>query len=191
MAMNVCWNPHTTTQHATTAGPVCQITIENEEEVLHYEPEYKVLICREHGYSVRNLHDHLRDQHATNIKERRAIVEKYAQYELLEPRNVPLPPPLGSPIEGLGKPVEAFLCEEEECGFVSTNHSVIRKHCNTKHDWKWKKEDPEYWTKVKAQTFFTGGGFRRYFVVHAAEDHSIAVALGQEDKDNAAAIKRE
>ncbi|TKA70157.1 hypothetical protein B0A49_13150, partial [Cryomyces minteri] len=125
-----------------------------------------------------------------SAKERKAIVEKYARYKLSEPLDVPLPPPLESPIKALSGPVDAFLCEEEECSFISINRSVIGQHCNQAHDWKWKKEDSEHWKKVKAQTFFTGR-FRRYFVVHAAEDHSIAVALGQGDKDSAAAIKRE
>lgn len=120
-----------------------QITAENADEVLHHEPDYKLPICAQHGYAVRNLFDHLRDEHPIGIEEQRAIVKKYAQFELLEPSKVQLPP-LGPPIQALGNPVKAFLCEEEERGFVSINNSVTRKHCNKAHDWRWNKEDPAH-----------------------------------------------
>ncbi|TKA55481.1 hypothetical protein B0A49_13343, partial [Cryomyces minteri] len=169
-------------------------TAKGEHRNTFIEDGMVVFATRYHkGYAlsgdVKIIHRYL-PREVVSAKERKAIVEKYARYKLSEPLDVPLPPPLESPIKALSGPVDAFLCEEEECSFISINRSVIGQHCNQAHDWKWKKEDSEHWKKVKAQTFFTGR-FRRYFVVHAAEDHSIAVALGQGDKDSAAAIKRE
>lgn len=138
------------------------------------------------------MFDHLHDEHSTSAKERRAIIEEYTRFELLEPSKVQAPPPLGRPIQALGKPVEALLCEEEACGFISINHSVMRKHCNKTHGWKRKKEDPEHWSKVKAQTFFTSGGFRWYFIVHVGENQSASsLRVGEHEEQEMAAIKNE
>jgi len=193
--MNIRWNPRNNAQHATIAGPLAQVTAGNADAILHYEPEHKVIICTQHRYAVRNLDHHLRDQHAVSVKERRATIQRYDQFEVLEPADVPLPPPLRPPIRALGEPVDAFLCEEEECGFISINHSVIGKHCNKMHGWKWKKEEPEHWHEVKVQTFFNSGGLRRYFIVRAVECQPVDSLRGGEDDDGGegeiAAIKSE
>lgn len=101
-----------------------------------------------------------------------------------------LPPPLEPPIQALGKPIEALLCEEEERGFITINDSVLRKHSNKEDNWSWAKEEPEHWTRVKVQTFFTGR-FRRYFVMHVPEDRSVNPCLTKEDEAEAAVIKRQ
>lgn len=99
------------------------------------------------------------------------------------------------PIRALGEPVDALSYEEEECGFISINHSVIGKHCNKMHGWKWKKEEPEHWHEVKVQTFFNSGGLRRYFIVRAVERQPVDSLRGGEDDDKGegeiAAIKSE
>jgi len=66
--------------------------------------------------------------------------------------------------------VEAFLCDTEECGFISKNCSVVVQHCNQAHGWHSSKKDPEHWTDVKVQTFFTRGSFQHYFTVHVPEE---------------------
>jgi len=139
--MDIRWNPRTGEQRTTRVVDATVITTsqgitDNTQELLHYEPDYKVLICQEHGYALQRLDSHLRDYHPITLKQRKAITRKYAQHELLEPTSVPLPPPLEAPFKALGKPVDAFLCEEEECGFVSISRSATAKHCNKSHDWK-------------------------------------------------------
>ncbi|KAK5005025.1 hypothetical protein LTR28_008209, partial [Elasticomyces elasticus] len=134
-----------------------------------------------HGYALQNINRHLEKHHSIAAKERKAIVRKYAQYPLLEPSHVPLPLPLGPRLEVLGEPIDAFLCEEEKCGFVSVNRSVIGQHCNKKHDWESTKENRESWSKVKVQTFFATGGLQRYFTVHVAPDQAADPLVSVED----------
>lgn len=58
------------------------------DSFLHYEADYKVLICREHGYALWSLSTHLRNQHFIPAKARKAIVEKYNSYTLLDPKDI-------------------------------------------------------------------------------------------------------
>jgi len=199
--MNINWDTRTGTQHATPAAErattaittrVSRITVENIDKLLQYESNYKVVVCKQHLQAVQNIDRHLEKHHSVAAKDRRAIVNKYAQYTVLEPPRVPLPAPLEPPLEVLGKPIDGFLCEEEECGFISINRSVIAQHCNKVHNWQSTKRDRAHWSKVKVQTFFRTGGFQRYFVVHAPEENGLVEpSLTKEDEAEAAAIKRE
>jgi hypothetical protein len=138
--------------------------------MLLYEPEFKVLICKQHQYEVRSVYGHLRDEHKTICpQKRRAITERYARYELEEPGRIQLPRAEELPIPALGQPVKALRCNEEGCGHISINRKAIMKHCNQAHDWRHSTSNPEHWAVVHAQTFFTSGGLRRYFTVHVAE----------------------
>ena len=138
--MNICWDVQHGLQHATStesAGAVtpAAATVTVGDDILSYEPEFKVLICKQHQYAVRNLYNHLRDEHKTiPIVERRVIVERYTRCELEEPAKVQLPQPLGPFIEALGRPVKALQCDGEACGFISINRQAMKKHCNQAHD---------------------------------------------------------
>ena len=138
--MNICWDIESGLQQmtdATSPMPISLLTMAGADDFLQYEPKYKVLICRQHRYAVRNLDRHLRDEHkAIHLKKRRAIVERYARCELREPAEVQLPPPLGPPILALGQPVKALHCDGTGCEFVSINRQAMKKHCNKKHDWR-------------------------------------------------------
>lgn len=133
---------------------------------LRYLPRFKVIVCRDHG-GVRDWSKHLRVFHGTDAARRKVLARKYERVEVLKPIDVPLPPPFGPPFEVLGEPLDAFLCEEEECGVISTSRTRIGQHCNKKHDWKSSKEAKEHWTSVKVQTFFFTSGLQRYFVVRS------------------------
>ena len=147
-----------------------KITIHNADDLLHYEAPYKVLVCKYHQYALQNLRNHLRTEHSGTAKEKEAVANKYAGLEILKPAEVPLPSPLQQPIESLGKPRDAFICDEEECGYITVSRDEIRKHCNKKHDWRSTKDDREHWHQVYVQTFFTHGGLQRYFTVDYIED---------------------
>jgi hypothetical protein len=185
---------------ATTAAAIDM----GRDDVFHYESKYKVLICKKHQYAVRNPHDHLRDKHAEiAIEGRRAIIERYAGCERWEPAKVQLPPPLGPPIPALGQPLKALQCNEKVCGFISINRKEMLKHCNKIHNWRHSTKTPVHWNAVHVQTFFTSGGFRRYFVVrvidtddnseHGERDNSQQARnnLITEYADDAAIIKQE
>jgi uncharacterized C2H2 Zn-finger protein len=119
---------------------------------------------------------HLRDYYLIPQKIQREIVKEYSEYALLGLRDVPLPPPFGPLFEILRKPTDAFLCDEEVCGFISINRDGVRKHSNKKHGWKLTRRDREHWTSVKVQTFFASSGFQRYFTVHVPEPEGEAAS---------------
>ncbi len=54
---------------------------------------------------------------------------------------MPLLAPLEPPLKVLGKPIDGFLYEEEECGFISINQSVIAQHYNKVYNWQLTKRD--------------------------------------------------
>ena len=195
MASIICWNAHDTAQTASepaqhtdlpsTSGAATKlkITVENADDWLEYEARYKVLICKYHQYALQNLSNHLRTQHSGSTKEKSAVVKKFASLEILQPSKVQLPPPLEQPIESLGKPRDAFVCDEEECGFITISRDEIRKHCNKEHDWRSTKRDQEHWHHVYVQTFFSNGGRQRYFTVDYYDQ-------AQDDTEEAATVSR-
>ena len=40
--------------------------------------------------------------------------------------------------------MEAFLCDDEACEFISKNRDNIRKYYNKMHDWKSTKNDRDH-----------------------------------------------
>ncbi|KAH7020668.1 hypothetical protein B0J12DRAFT_746545 [Macrophomina phaseolina] len=146
------------------------LTAETAGDALHYEPDFKVLICKEHRYAVRNLDQLLRDAHLVTAKDRRAIVEKYAGLALARPEEVQLPPPLEPPLDALGRSVDALLCAQTGCGFISVSADGMRKHCKREHGLGWsRRKEAELALRVKAQSFFPSNGLQRYFTVSVLE----------------------
>ena len=148
MASEIVWDPRTGKQITTAAHS--QATLQAEassilqeenqqrkaatiKNLLHYEEHFKVLICKEHGYAVQNLAQHLYKLHTIEASVRRQIVQEYSGLELLDPKHVPLPEPLGQPFECLGKPVKALIYEEEEYDYITINRSMIGQHYNKRH----------------------------------------------------------
>jgi hypothetical protein len=142
-----------------------RVTAENANELFVWYEDYGVLVCTEHGYAVQNVGSHLRTYHSGNMKEKRAIADIFTKYNIREPKDVSLPPPLGMPIPALGKPQAAFVCYEPECQYISINRKGIRVHCNKNHDWKSSRGQPEHWNRAWVQTFFKSAGLQRYFTV--------------------------
>ncbi|KAF4546948.1 Orsellinic acid-like protein [Elsinoe fawcettii] len=141
------------------------ITPANVHEILQYEPRFKVIICTTHKAAIRGLAKHLNRHHVASSAHKKYIVDKYSQYEVVDPRNVPLPEPLGPAFGSLGRPLQAYICEEEECEELSVSRDRISKHCRQNHAWRWSRDAPEYWHTVWVQTFFKSGGFQKYFTV--------------------------
>jgi hypothetical protein len=155
-------------QAATIDTDRRQITVENAGEILHWLPEYRIIICSQHGYAIQGIANHLRIFHKTSKKERLAITELYSQYNVREAKDVLLPAPLQAPIEHLQRPRQAFICEEPECEYISISRDMLRKHCNRVHEWRATDGRREYWHRVWVQTFFTAGS-ERYFTVDYEE----------------------
>ena len=142
-----------------------KLTVDNVARFLKYEREFRVLICKVHGYAVRNLENHLRTHHVGSQKEKKAVVDAYKDYQLSNVASVPLPEPLKKPFASLGKPRKAYICEEPECGYISINRDVVRIHCNKEHNWKSTEAERKHWHQVWVQTFFSAAGLQRYFTV--------------------------
>ena len=169
--MELCWDSRTDVPlraaNSDASSSPSRATAEYDiHDPLQYLPHFKVIVCRDHG-GVRDWSKHLRVFHGTDAARRKVLAGKYGRVEVLKPIDVPLPPPFGPPFEVLGKPLDAFLCEEDGCGVISTSRTRIGQHCNKEHDWKSVKEAKEHWTSVKVQTFFFTSGLQRYFVVRS------------------------
>lgn len=195
--MELSWDPRSALQRPATLveTPVGiesahVLTSNNCEDWFKYEADYKVLICKDHA-GVQNLQTHLQRLHTVTAKERRAIVAKSSHHELLHPSRVPLPPPLQAPFDALGEPVNALLCSEEDCGWISINRSVIAEHCNKAHGWRSTKQESEHWSRVKAQTFFSARNLRQYFVVRVPDEQATTTTMSYEDGVEAAVIKQQ
>jgi hypothetical protein len=152
--MNVQWDLQQGTQRLTAAGPVGRTPPLPATEILYYHPKYKVFICRPHEYAVQNWSHHLQHEHTVSLSDRRELAKQYFSHELASPSQVALPPPDGPPIAELGKPLPAFQCDEEACGFLSTNQDGIQKHYNKEHHWYHSKQDPSHWHPVHVQSFY-------------------------------------
>jgi hypothetical protein len=153
--------------------PVGQkITVDNAREYLEWHESYGVLICRSHRYAIKNLSYHLRDYHPGSTKEKHAVVQLFEGYRIRDPKEVTLPEPLKEPFVSLGKPSNAFICNEPECEYISINRNNVRIHCNKQHSWKSSAEEREHWHSVWVQTFFKSAGLQRYFTVLYSENEN-------------------
>jgi hypothetical protein len=88
------------------------------------------LIYRTYQYAIKNLYYHLRDYYSGSIKEKKAVVQLFERHQLLDPKGVALPPPLEEPFASLRKPLNAFIYNKPECGYISINRNNVRIHCN-------------------------------------------------------------
>jgi hypothetical protein len=75
---------------------------------VHYEAWYHVLICKKHEYALQSLSVHLCNQHSMLVKARKATIEKYCSYALVDPTGILLPPPFRPPFEALVALMRAY-----------------------------------------------------------------------------------
>jgi hypothetical protein len=80
---------------------------------------------------------HLRNQHAAVASEERKAVVKYCRrWRVATPQQVKLPPPLGSLIKELGKPLDAYQCQcnsRYSSSFIIVSKDILQKHCKKEH----------------------------------------------------------
>jgi uncharacterized C2H2 Zn-finger protein len=154
------------------------------DDIFHYEPNYKVLICKLHREAIKGLEGHLKRSHGLKKADRQPYLDYLArlQLQLAKPKDVPIPDPSGPPVEALGEPLDAFQCKLITCGHVSINRKSMQGHCNKAHDWAYKKSDPTHWSRVKVQTFFNGF-HQRYFVVQVVSAAEACVTVSEADEE--------
>jgi superfamily II DNA helicase RecQ len=138
-------------------------------ENFRYVQDARLIICREHGYAVRNLDRHLLDYHDYSRDIRKTIAAQFRGVPLVAPETASLPKAYGPPIEDLAPPRRGFLCEESDCGCVSSRRATIAEHCN-KHGWRSLPGEREHWREVWIQSFSLTPGKQRWFIVRVEEE---------------------
>ena len=141
--------------------------LDNYDDTLCFLADFGVLVCRQHRSGVVNLNRHLLEQHATPAQVRKAVIQRFAQYKRVDPKNVKLPEQPAQLIEELGTPLDRLCCKI--CSFLTININAMRMHLKRDHEQAWKGEKSDLFTSVKVQTFFRNGGLQRYFIVDLGE----------------------
>jgi len=131
----------------------------NINDYIKYIPEYKVLVCIQHGYCMNpgnGTQTHFRDHHrAIPIGIRKQIIEFSKSVVLSAPDRISMPIWDGKPIDGLKVIENGFRCTFENCeGFVAAAISMMEEHCRKRHDWN--KTNGIKWKTQAVQTFFSG-----------------------------------
>jgi hypothetical protein len=93
-----------------------------------------VLIYKKHGYAMRNLNLHLRDEHAAVARIRRRVIKRHASLTLTAPADAAMPAPFEPAVNALRPPVNALLYDEPGYGFVNVQLTSIRSYYNKTHE---------------------------------------------------------
>jgi hypothetical protein len=119
-----------------------------------YNSEYKVLICREHGYAIQpsGIDRHLRESHfGIPLIARQELIDQSKMLELVDPALIQDPQDTPAAISGLNV-VESLQCNM--CPYIRKHIKQMISHCVTVHGWG--KDTEPIWSEVKGQTFFYG-----------------------------------
>ena len=144
----------------------CKQAIANFE----YLTDYRLLVCKEHEYAVRNLKTHLRLQHTYSTTVKTAVIQHFQGHEIRNPEGVVVPPEMVASVAALGMPKCGYLCATAHCGFISVDRKNIATHCRKEHDWKSTGDDRQHWVDIRVQTFCRTPGRQRYFQVRHTDD---------------------
>ncbi|KAH7110613.1 hypothetical protein B0J11DRAFT_499115 [Dendryphion nanum] len=146
--------------------------------LLEYNPQFKILICRECQYAIQKsaLQSHLL-KHKIYRESKQELLNAIAQFELLEPENVILPPAQSLPISSL--PVlDGYRCVAVGCGNLCASSKRMRRHWSEKHTLIERYDLFSQALPVQIQTFFRGTKLR-YFEVGAMDINN-----AKNDKNN-------
>ncbi|KAH6666064.1 hypothetical protein B0J14DRAFT_605216 [Halenospora varia] len=133
------------------------------ENLLHYLPQHKVLICKKCRYAIQPsaISRHLKDLHHIYRSERKQLLEYAKALPLADPREVILPSPYEPSIDLL--PTESGLaCSAEGCAHLCVTVKRMKSHWVTAH--RDVVGNVLQWRPVTLQTFFRGNQLR-YFVI--------------------------
>ncbi|KJK87120.1 hypothetical protein H633G_09028 [Metarhizium anisopliae BRIP 53284] len=153
------------TAPAATAEPARSIASNTNTDTLCVSntarilPQYKVLVCLlcKAGVSPgASTETHYRGKHNLKGEELKAVIQLSAQWQLLDPRQAPVPGDGSNPIPEL--PVlPGYKCMK--CRYMTVSRKIINTHCRKQHE-----STDEKWQEVYLQTF-TGGKFSRYWII--------------------------
>jgi hypothetical protein len=91
-------------------------------------------------------------------------LDYFARFTTADPKAIKLPEPPVDPVEELGPPLNSLKCKT--CDYITINTNAIRMHCKKDHLQTWKGDKSALHESVKIQTFFSGGGLQKYFIVN-------------------------
>jgi len=148
------------------------MSLESVQHHIVYNAQYKVLICKEHKYTILDVTRHFREHHPKMKTKTRLQIRAATQHlELAKPEDITNLSSNSLPIEGLELIENGAKCND--CEYVAGTIGTMEDHCRNKHNWKAK--DETMWTKQAVQTFFQGtihirsilirGKYRKFFVI--------------------------
>jgi hypothetical protein len=144
-----------------------QLTDADVFRQFEYLGDYKLLICKSHGYAIRNVKRHLEEQHLETKVVNKAAAARLTRLEIHDPRAVELPATPMTPFASLSPPVGGYFCggEDGKCGFLSTNDQAMSRHWKTAHGSSKARERLKHGKEVKLQSFSPIKSHARWFVV--------------------------
>jgi hypothetical protein len=93
-------------------------------EGYEYLHEYRILVCKEHGFGLRNLRRHLLEQHSYSRYARDAIIERFGNLDIVNPEDASLPPSGVEPFESLLSPNQYKLRDGIQLEFQLGSRSI-------------------------------------------------------------------
>ncbi|CAG7978216.1 unnamed protein product [Penicillium nalgiovense] len=136
-------------------------------DLLEYNAEYKVLICRDCHYAIQKnaLASHLL-RHKIYREERLRLLSTIHQLDIVEPGDLLIPSPNTRPVDALPI-VSGYSCTMTGCGHLCASSKRMRRHWSDVHSVSGPNDFASYARPVKLQTFFRGTKLK-YFEVSVA-----------------------
>jgi Orsellinic acid/F9775 biosynthesis cluster protein D len=133
-----------------------------QQRLLHYLPDYRVLVCRECKYAValHGLDYHLRTVHHIHRQEKQGLLDYASTLDLAPLEDIPHPDPSTPPLPSLSQ-TQGFKCVH--CRFACASQKHMCNHVNKEHQMD--KASGPHWEAKTVQTFFKRRNKTRYFVV--------------------------
>jgi hypothetical protein len=132
-----------------------------------YLEDFKLLVCKSHGYAVRNVKRHLEEQHVETKTVNKAATARLTALEIHDPRAIEVPATPIAPFASFSPPVNGFLCggEDGKCAFLSTNDQSMSRHWKTSHGSSKGRQRLNHQKEVKLQSFTPFKGRGQCFIV--------------------------
>jgi hypothetical protein len=141
-----------TDQEVRAAASLTDVDVFRQFEYLE---DFKLLVCKIHGYAVRNVKRHLEEQHQGTKAVNRAAAARLASLEIHDPRVVNLPVGPIPPFTSLSPPISGFLCggEDGNCDFLSTSTQILSRHWKNIRGLSKGRERLRHQKEVELQSF--------------------------------------
>jgi hypothetical protein len=132
-----------------------------------YLEDFKLLVCKSHGYAMQNVKRHLEERHRETKAVNRAATVRLTGLEIHDLRAVKLPAISMALFYSLSPPISGFFCggEDGNCRFLSMNEQAMSRHWKTVHGSSKGRERLKHRKEVELQSFTPIKGHSRYFVV--------------------------